>query len=324
MAEMMMTATDRQHGRHAQHPGEIPMKGMKDVLYRVYLSLTQDRVMLVAAGVTFYLLLAVFPAMTALVSVYGFVADPATIAQRIAFLAQVMPADGLNIFLDQLKALATEERSALSFGLFFGLAVALWSANNGIKALFEAMNIAYGEDEKRGFIRLNLVSLTFTLGAIVAAIVILIALGVIPAMIAMLNLGGAAEIGLRLLRWPLLLLLATVGITLLYRYGPSRQPAKVRWLTWGAAFSAVLWLLGSFGVTFYLSHVANYNATYGALGALIGFLFWTWISVIIVIMGAELNAELEHQTAMDSTTGKPKPMGRRGAVMADTIGETAD
>lgn len=318
----MMTATEREHGRHAEHPGQIPFKGMKDVIYRVYVSLTQDRVMLVAAGVTFYLLLALFPAMGALVSVYGFVADPTTIADRILFLAQVMPSDGLNIFIDQLKALATEQKSALSFGLVFGLLVALWSANNGIKALFEAMNIAYGEEEKRSFFKLNLVSLTFTFGGILAAIIIIVALGVVPAMIAFLHLDETAETLLSLLRWPLLLVLATIGICMLYRYGPSREPAKMRWLTWGAAFAALFWLLGSLGVTFYLSHVADYNATYGTLGALIGFLFWTWISAIIVILGAELNAELEHQTAMDSTTGHPKPLGQRGAVMADTVGET--
>lgn len=318
----VMTAKDKAHGRDAEHPGQIPMKGMKDVLYRVYLSLTTDRVMLVAAGVTFYLLLAIFPAMAALVSVYGFVADPLTIASRITFLAQVMPSDGLNIFLDQLTALATEQKSALSFGLVFGLLVALWSANNGVKAMFEAMNIAYGESEKRSFIRLNLVSLTFTFGALIAAIILIIALGVIPAMIAFLNLDETAEALLSLLRWPLLLVLSTLGICLLYRYGPSREAAKMRWLSWGAALAALVWLLGSFGVTFYLSHIANYNATYGTLGALIGFLFWTWISAIIVIMGAELNAELEHQTALDSTTGEPKPMGSRGAVMADSLGET--
>lgn len=315
-------ADEHGRGRDARHPGQIPMKGMKDVLYRVYLSLANDRVMLVAAGVTFYILLATFPAMGALVSVYGFVADPSTIADRISFLAQVMPPDGLNIFLDQLKALATEKRGALSFGLIFGLLVALWSANNGIKAMFEAMNIAYGETEKRSFFRLNLVSLTFTFGAIIAAIILLIALGVVPALIAFLHLGERAETLLSLLRWPLLLVLATFGITLLYRYGPSRERAKFRWLTWGAAFAALFWLLGSLGVTFYLSHVADYNATYGTLGALIGFLFWTWISAIIVILGAELNAELEHQTAEDSTTGPPQPMGERGAAMADTLGET--
>lgn len=317
-----ITADEHGRGRDARHPAQIPLKGMKDVLYRVYLSLANDRVMLVAAGVTFYILLATFPAMGALVSVYGFVADPSTIADRISFLAQVMPPDGLNIFLDQLKALATEKRGALSFGLIFGLLVALWSANNGIKAMFEAMNIAYGETEKRSFFRLNLVSLTFTFGAIIAAIILLIALGVVPALIAFLHLGERAETLLSLLRWPLLLVLATFGITLLYRYGPSRERAKFRWLTWGAAFAALFWLLGSLGVTFYLSHVADYNATYGTLGALIGFLFWTWISAIIVILGAELNAELEHQTAEDSTTGPPQPMGERGAAMADTLGET--
>ena len=312
------------HGRHAEAPHDIPVPGLKDVLWRVYISFTEDRVMLVAGGVTFYLLLALFPAMTALVSLYGFVADPVAIADRIGFLREVMPADGLEIFVKQLMALATEERGTLSLGLVTGLALALWSANAGIKALFEAMNIAYGEDEKRSFLWLNFISLIFTFAALLAAILMLIGLGVIPAMIALLNPtdDGAKLIGM--LRWPVLLALVAGGISLLYRFGPSREPAKLRWITWGAGIASLLWLLGSLGVSFYLSHVANFNATYGTLGALIGFLFWTWISTIVVILGAELNAELEHQTAKDTTTGPPQPMGKRGAYMADTLGEIVE
>ncbi|MDO1581420.1 YihY/virulence factor BrkB family protein [Rhizobium oryzicola] len=315
---------DISHGRHAEAPHDIPMPGLKDVLWRVYVSFTEDRVMLVAGGVTFYLLLALFPAMTALVSLYGFVADPVAIADRIGFLREVMPADGLEIFVKQLMALATEERGTLSVGLMTGLALALWSANAGIKALFEAMNIAYGEDEKRSFLWLNFISLIFTFAALLAAILLLVGLGVIPAMIALLSPtdNGAKLIGL--LRWPVLLVLVAGGISLLYRFGPSREPAKLRWITWGAGVASLLWLLGSLGVSFYLLHVANFNATYGTLGALIGFLFWTWISTIVVILGAELNAELEHQTAKDTTTGPPKPMGQRGAYMADTLGEIAE
>jgi membrane protein len=315
-------ALDEARGREAQRPRHIPAKGLLDVTYRVYLSLLQDRVMLVAGGVTFYLLLAIFPAMTALVSLYGFVADPATITERLAFLRQIMPSDGLEIFFRQLQTLAGEERSALSFGLIFGLAVAFWSTNNGMKALFEAMNIAYGEAEKRSFLRLNLASFVFTFGALIGAIVIITGLGVIPAVLSFFYLGGVAETLINLLRWPVLLVLAAFGISLLYRYGPSREPAKLRWVTWGASLAALFWLAGSVAVSFYLLHIANYNATYGTLGALIGFLFWTWISTIIVIIGAEVNAELEHQTTRDSTTGPEQPMGQRGAVMADTLGET--
>ncbi|MBP2547611.1 membrane protein [Neorhizobium galegae] len=309
-------------GRSAKTPSAIPWKGLLDVAYRVYLSIIEDRVMLVAGGVTFYLLLAVFPAMTALVSLYGFVSDPAAITERLGFLREVMPSDGLEIFFKQLQTLASEERSSLSYGLVIGLGIALWSTNNGVKAMFEAMNIAYGEDEKRSFIRLNLVSLFFTFVALIAAIVLLVGLGVIPAMIAFLPLGGFAETLLSLARWPVLLLMAAIGISLLYRYGPSREPAKKRWISWGASLAALFWLGGSLGVSFYLSHIANFNVTYGTLGALIGFLFWVWISSIIIILGAEINAELEHQTKRDSTTGPEQPMGRRGAYMADTLGKS--
>jgi membrane protein len=317
-------ATDEDHrGREADRPRDIPAKGLKDVFWRVFAAVQEDRVLLVAGGVTFYLLLAIFPAMTALVSLYGFFADPATITERLSFLNQVMPSEGLNIFFGQLQTLANEKRSALSYGLIFGLAVALWSANNGVKALFEAMNIAYAEDEKRSFLRLNLVSFAFTIGGLIGLIVLVIGLGVIPAVIAFVNLGGVAETVLSVVRWPVLLVLIAFGITLLYRYGPSRERARLRWVTWGAAMAALLWVIGSLGVSYYLSNIADYNATYGTLGALIGFLFWTWISAVIVILGAEVNAELEHQTARDSTTGPEQPMGRRGAYMADTLGETS-
>jgi membrane protein len=315
-------AKDR--GREATGPEEIPARGLKDVFWRVFAALTEDRITLIAAGVTYYLLLALFPAASALVSIYGFVSDPAAIVDRISFLSTVMPADGLKIFLDQVAALASERGSTLSIGLIGGLALALWSANNGMKALFEAMNVAYAEQEKRSIIRVNLISLVFTLGALFLAIVILIAMGIVPAVLSYLWLDRWAELIIRIARWPIMMLFVAGGIMALYRFGPSREPAKLRWLTWGAGFATIFWFAASLGVSFYLSNIANYNATYGTLGALIGFMVWTWISVIIVIAGAEINAELEHQTAIDSTTGRPQPMGERGAYMADTVGEASD
>ncbi|UIK06478.1 YihY/virulence factor BrkB family protein [Neorhizobium galegae] len=302
-------------------PEEIPARGLKDVFWRVYAGVTQDRISLIAAGVTYYLLLALFPAASALVSLYGFVADPVAIVDRITFLSSVMPADALNIFLDQLRALTTERNTTLSIALIGGLALALWSANNGMKALFEAMNVAYGEEEKRSIVRLNLISLLFTLGALLLAIVILFAMGIVPAVLRYLWLDRWTEIIIRIARWPVMMLFVTGGIMMLYRFGPSREPARLKWLTWGAAFSTVAWLAASIAVSYYLGNIADYNATYGTLGALIGFMVWTWISVIIVVVGAEINAELEHQTARDSTTGRPKPLGARGAYMADTVGE---
>lgn len=311
-------------GRDADKPAEIPARGLKDVFWRIVSGVMEDRVTLIAAGVTYYLLLALFPAASVLVSLYGLMADPAAIADRIASLGSVMPADALDIFLNQVRALSAERGATLSAGLVGGLALALWSANNGIKALFDAMNVAYREKEKRSIVRLNLVSLAFTFGAFLIAIVILFSMGVVPAVLNYFWLDRWAELIIRVARWPIMMVFVGFGIMALYRFGPSREPAKVRWLTWGAVFSTLLWFAASLGVSFYLSNIANYNATYGTLGALIGFMVWTWISAIIVIVGAEINAELEHQTTRDSTTGTPRPMGERGAYMADTLGETRD
>lgn len=319
-----MPGTAKGRGRDAETPEEIPSRGLRDVFWRVFAAFSDDRVTLIAAGVTYYLLLALFPAVSALVSIYGFVADPLAITDRISFLSSIMPADGLKIFLDQMAKLATEQGTTLSFGLVVGLLIALWSANNGIKALFEAMNVAYGENEKRSILRVNLISLIFTFGALIVAVVILFAMGLVPALLSYLWLGSFAETIIRIARWPFMMIFVAAGIMALYRFGPSREPAKLRWLTWGAGFATLFWFGASLGVSWYLSNVANYNATYGTLGALIGFMVWTWISVIIVIVGAEINAELEHQTARDSTTGRPKPMGMRGAYMADTVGATSE
>ncbi|RWX76100.1 YihY/virulence factor BrkB family protein [Neorhizobium lilium] len=317
-------SVEEDRGREADSPSEIPSKGLKDVFWRLYASIQQDRVMLIAAGVTYYLLLSLFPTATVLVSLYGVFSDPAAIVDRINFLSTVMPADALDLFLNQLRALTTERNTTLSLGIVFGVLLALWSSNNGIKALFEAMNVAYGENEKRSIVRLNLISLAFTFGALLIVVVTIIFMGVVPAVLSYLWLDRWAEMIIRIARWPLMMMFVGAGIMALYRFGPSREPAKLRWITWGAAFAAFFWLAASLAVSYYLSNVADYNATYGTLGALVGFMVWTWVSVIIVIVGAEINAELEHQTTRDSTTGHPKEMGKRGAYMADTVGKASD
>jgi membrane protein len=311
-------------GRYAEKPTQLPWPGWKDILWRLYEEFTADRVTLIAAGATFYLLLALFPALAAFVSVYGFVADPVTIADHIAFLGGVLPSGGVDLIRAQLQTLAAQNSAALSFGFVFGLLFALWSANNGIKTLFEALNIAYEEDEKRSFIQLNLVSFVFTLGAIVIGILFIVSVGVVPAVLAFVGLNGAEELLISLLRWPVLIIVSTLAISVLYRYGPSRERAQWSWVTWGSALAAMLWLVASLLFSWYLSNFADYNATYGSLGAVIGFMMWTWISLVILLAGAELNAEMEHQTAYDTTTGVPRPMGMRGATMADTLGRSRE
>ncbi len=307
-------------GRNAATPNEIPAKGLRDVFWRLTGEIIADRVTLVAAGVTFYILLSLFPALGALVSLYGFIADPATMAKHITFIADILPPGAFDIILTHLNVLVQAKASTLSTSFLVGFAIALWSANSAIKALFDAMNIAYGEVEKRGIIRLNLISLAFTGMALLLAAVFIAAIGGVPAVLSYLWLDRWQETLIRILRWPIVLTVIGAGVALIYRVGPSREHAKIRWLTWGAVFSTLFWLATSILFSLYLSTFADYEATYGALGALIGFMIWTWISVIIVIVGAELNAELEHQTAQDTTTGVPMPMGERGAYVADTVG----
>ena len=311
-------------GRDAKSPGEIPVRGLRDVFWRVIEAIMADRVTLIAAGVTYYLLLSLFPALAALVALYGFVADPSTIMGHVGFLASVFPPGSFDLILNQLTALTLQKASTLSFAFFAGLVVAIWSANSGMKAIFDAMNVAYREKEKRSFLRLNLLSLTFTFGGLIIAIVLIAAIGVLPAVLSYLWLDRWQELLARFARWPLVLVLVGCGIALIYRFGPSRAQAKLRWLNWGVVLSTLLWMSASILFSFYIENFANYNATYGTLGALIGMMVWVWISVIILIVGAELNAELEHQTACDSTTGSPQPMGNRGAFVADTLGKTVD
>ncbi len=311
-------------GRDVDRPIELPAIAWKDIVLRVWQQIMEDRITLIAAGATFYLLLALFPALAAFVSIYGFVADPVTVADHIAFLGGLLPGGGLDIIRQQLVSLANQDREALSIGFAVAFLATFWSANNGVKTLFEALNIAYEEREKRSFVRLNLTALGFTLGAIGVAIVLIAAVGIVPAALALLRIEDGAATVLALLRWPLLLVLMSGGISLLYRYGPSREPAKWRWITWGSGLATVVWVAASAGFSFYLQNFADYNATYGSLGAVVGLMFWIWISVIILIVGAELNAEMEHQTAVDTTTGAPVPMGERGAVVADTLGKTSE
>ena len=315
---------DADRGREATTPSQIPVAGWKDIAWRVAHEIVEDRVLLIAAGVTFYLILALFPALAAFISLYGLFADPADIAGHLSYLAALLPSAGLDIIRQQLQSLASQDSGSLRIGVIIGLAVALWSANGGVKALFEAMNVAYEEREKRSFLRLNLVSMTFTLATILAAIVLILAAGILPTVLAFLRVDRWAELLFAILRWPVLLLIALAGIAALYRFGPSRTRAKWRWLSWGAVLAVLVWTAASLAFSFYLRNFADYNATYGTLGAAIGLMMWIWISTAILIVGAEINAEMEHQTAHDSTVGEPKPRGERGAVVADTLGRTSE
>ena len=321
---MDLNEDDISRGRDAETPSAIPVRGWKDVFWRVWKSLTQDHVMLIAGGVTFYLLLALFPALVAFMSIYGIFLDPATAVDHAQSLRGFVPPAAVDMIAEQLARLTTKQSDTLTVGLILSLIIAFWSANGGVKAMIEGLNYAYNEREKRSFVRLNTVAFGFTLGAMALMVLLFVALAVVPAMLAVLNLGPMGDLVIRLLRWPLLVLMLGFSLTVLYRHGPSRRSPEWRWVTWGSAFATISWLIMSIAFTTYLDRVANFNATYGALAAPIGFLFWVWLSIIVIILGAELNGEMEHQTAMDTTIGPDKPMGKRGAVMADTLGAPSD
>jgi membrane protein len=316
-------ASEEGRGRHARWPSHIPWEGWKDILWRTKDAISRDRISLVAAGVSFYLLLAIFPALAALVSVYGFFADPATIRDHVAGLAGVLPAAGLDLIETQLERFVQQRPGTLGLAFLVGLGLALWSANNGVQALFTAMNVAYGEEEKRSYPRLILVSLAFTVGALLVVILFMLGIAVVPLVLAVLGLGPVADLAIRLARWPILLVAGGFAIAALKRYGPSRVPAQWRWLTWGSALTVVTWLVAAVAFSWYLANFANYDETYGSLGAAVGLMLWLWLSMLVLLAGAELDSEIELQTAEDTTVGPEKPLGERGAHVADTVGPAA-
>ncbi|WEK41346.1 MAG: YihY/virulence factor BrkB family protein [Candidatus Brevundimonas colombiensis] len=305
-------------GRLADRPHRIPHKGWTDIVWRAGASYFGDRVGFVAGGVTFFTLLSLFPLLGSFVTLYGLFADPADAWGRLQFLYALMP-DSIAEFLGaQMQRLAENPSTQLTLTLIWTLILSLWAASGAVKMLFYGLNVAYHETEKRNFIRYNLVCLTFTIGALIA---LLVTSGLVVGVPVVVRLFGLEEEwGLFApLRWPLLFagyVLALMGI---YRYGPCRQNARWRWLTPGAIFAATLSVSLSLVFSWYLSHFVRTDS-YGPLAAMMGFLLWTWLSVQVILLGAALNAEIEHQTAVDTTTGKPLPLGQRGAMVADSVG----
>ena len=318
--DFLREASQPGHGRLASSPLQIPWVGWKDILWRTYQQIDEDRLLAIAAGVVFFGLLAVFPAVTALVSCYGLFANPSTISANLQTLALMLPEGSFQIVQDQIARVLAKGNTELGATFLFGLALAIWSANAGVKAIIDALNVVYDEREKRSFLRLNLLSLAFTTGGIVALLLMVGAVVAFPLALDYLGLAPKSQFIVSLARWPLLFLVLVTALAILYRFGPSRRAARWEWLSVGTLTAALLWIVGSSLFSWYLSNFGNYSATYGSLGAAIGLMMWMWMSAIIVLCGAELNSEIEHQLVPDTTVGPPKPLGARGAVMADTLG----
>src|SRR5215510_1916825 len=272
-----------------------------EILRLLYSAIGQHRVVSIAAGVAFFILLAIFPAIAALVSVYGIFADPATIGTHVNELSSLLPDGAIQIIGDELGRVASGGKSTLGATFLFTLGLSLWSADAGMKALFDALNIVYDVKERRGLIELNAVSLAFTAGAL---LVLLLALGAIVVLPAVMNYLGLESIGgtiIMMARWPALYMLVVLALAFIYRFGPAREHAQWHWITWGSALAALAWIVASVLFSWYAANFGSYNKTYGSLGAAVGFMTWIWISNMVILGGAEIDAVLER---LDRGTAK--------------------
>jgi membrane protein len=308
-------------GRSARAPARIPWRGWKQVLRRTWREVSSDRISLVAAGCAFWTTLALFPSLSMLVSLYGLVFDPLTVEPQIENIRHLLPPPAFALIADRVRTLVSHPSSTLGASLFISTALALWSAATGTKSLLSALNLAYEEEEQRSFLKFQLIGLVMTLGIILACVLGLAILVLMPAVISLLGLSAHEKGLVQFGSISVLLVFVTVGISVLYRFGPSRRAARWRWVTPGSVVATLLWLVASLLFSAYVQYLASYDATYGPLGAVAGIMMWFWVGAYAVLFGAELNAELELQTAEDTTTDGPRPMGQRGAFVADHVAE---
>jgi membrane protein len=309
-------------GRSATSPHQIPMPGWKDILVRSWSEVSENNIFLVAGGVTYAVLLALFPGLAALVSIYGLLLDRSQVEQQVAALSNVLPRETAQMIGDELHKLVTAPSGSLSISAGVALLLALWSASRGMSGLITAFDIAYEQKETRGFFKLNFVAIVLTVLMLVGGTVIIALVGVLPAALQLVGLESSTKWLLLVLEWPLLIVVVMTGLAVLYRYAPDRHPPRWRWVSPGAIVATLLWLLGSVGFSVYVTHFNSYDKTYGSLGGVVVMLTWLYLSAFVALLGAVINAQSERQTRADSTVGNPVPMGRRKATAADTVGDT--
>lgn len=317
-----MTNQPNNKGRHATKPRRIPWKGLKEVALRVKEQLKKDHIQVISAGVAFYFFLAIFPAIAALISVYGIITDPVQVQQQMTQAAAFLPEEAYNLLSDTLNRITSKSSGTLGWSLVFSILLSLWSANKGTSALFEGINVAYDELDERGLIKKYALTLLFTFIGIVVGIIALAIVVGYPALVGSLNLPEPWHTIIELVRWLLLAGLIIVVLTMIYKFAPDRDNPEFRWASWGSVVATVLWLLGSLLFTLYVNQFGNFDATYGSVAAVIILMLWFFLTAFIILLGAEINSELEHQTAYDSTTGPDEPMGQRGAWHADHVADS--
>ncbi|HEU5078892.1 MAG TPA: YihY/virulence factor BrkB family protein [Opitutaceae bacterium] len=306
-------------GRAAEKPTELPKKGWLDVVWRTKQQLDEDNLSVVAAGIAFYAFLAVVPALAVVIALYALIADAGELSRHIEMLARVVPGEVMPLLKEQMTRIA-QNNTAAGISAIVGLLLAMYSSANATKALIAGLNIAYDESEKRSFVKLNLAAFALTFAGLIGIIVAVGLVGVLPAVTRFFFAEQMTKVVVDWLRWPLLMGLFIVGNATIYRFGPSRSSAQWKWVSPGAILAAILWIVGSGLFSLYVSKFGSYDKTYGSLGAVVVFLMWIYLTAYVVLLGAELNSEMERQTMKDTTSGEPEPLGARGAYAADTVG----
>jgi membrane protein len=312
------TGADRAFPFTENEPSRTPpARSWKDVALAVFKGISADRIFLIAAGVTFYAILALFPAIGAVVSIYGIFANPSTIAGHLDTLAGVAPGGAVDVIRDQLTHLANQNGTALSVGFAVSLLIALWFSNSGMTGLFDALNVVYEEKEQRSLFKYYATTLAFTAGAVVLVLVSIAIIVALPVALHYIPDAGLTAILLKVIRWPLLFVLIVTALVVLYRYAPCRNSSQRRWIIWSSVVAAAVWLGVSALFSWYVASFGSYNKTYGSLGAIFGFMTWMWLSTVVVLVGAKLDVELERHTAPDRAAGPP---GTRGATDTKPLG----
>lgn len=307
-------------GREATTPTEMPPRGWWQILRRTYAEASDDNIGLVAAGVAFYGFLALVPALGAMVLTYGLVVDASDVARQMQALTGQIPTEAAKLIQEQLTAIAHTASDKKGFGLALALALALYGSMQGAGGVVMALNIVYEQKETRGFIKTTLINAAVTAAGVLLAIAMLIAASVTGFLEDIAGgLSGSAVTAIKVASWLGAAAAASTAVAALYRFAPNRARARWSWLTPGSVLATLGMTAATAGFGWYAANFGNYNATYGSLGAVVVLLLWLYLSAYVLLLGAEFNAELEHQTARDTTTGPERPMGRRGATMADEV-----
>ncbi len=315
----MGTTSAGERGHNAEKPTEIPKKGWKDIALRVKDRLTKDHVPIVSAGIAFYFFLAIFPAIAAALSIYGLLMEPAQVEQQMSQIANVLPEQAHQMISNILKQQSGKPGSSLGWSLVLGILISILSANKGIKSVFEGVNITYNEIDERGFFKKNTITLLFTIGGIIIGFIAIAMVVAFPAFIGKIGLSSTLETIIQLLRWPILAVIVMFALAAVYKVAPHRKIPSFKWISWGAIIATVLWIAGSLLFTLYVKNFGSFDETYGSFAAVIILMLWFFLTAFIILLGSEINSEMEHQTRRDTTTGEDKPMGQRGGYHADHV-----